>query len=273
MSTPTAITAHIRALILDRRHRCLLVRRAGAAEGAWELPAARIPWPERPLLPVKEQVGQPLGLELPAPAGSCVPAGGASPRDFAFVLRDPPVLRPDPAFFAAARWAPISQATQEIDPADAEALWRIYVDAMLGGYEPPRRDIEAFHFGDSPELAAKLAHLVVKGRKRATTGWVEALERTDEAIPRPGMLWVVTDYFGYPLCVTETVEALRVPFGQVPEDIARGEGEGDLTYADWREGHIRYFRREAEALGIDFNDRSLMCAEVFRVLRVLGAAG
>lgn len=272
MSTPTAAIAHIRALILDRRHRCLVVRRAGAAEDAWELPAARIPWPERPLLPVKEQVGQALGLELRGPAGSCVPAGGASPRDFAFVLRDPPVLRPDPAIFAAARWAPISQAIKEIDPTDAEALWRIYVDAMLGGYEPPRQEIEAYHFGDSPELAAKLAHLVVKGRKRATTGWIEALERADELIPRAGMLWVVTDYFGYPQCVTETVEVLRVPFGEVPEDIARGEGEGDLTYADWREAHLNYFRREAEALGIDFNDRALMCAEVFRVLRVLGQA-
>ena len=184
------------------------------------------------------------------------------------MLRDPPAFQPDPAVFAEVRWAQLPG--DGLLPAEADALWRIYVEAMLAGYEPPRRDIEAFYFGDSPELAAKLAHLVVKGHKRATSGWIEAMERSGETFPETGRVFAITDYFGYPLCVIETVEVRRVPFGEVAEDIATGEGEGDLTYADWREAHLDYFRREGEALGIPFDDRSLVLNEVFRVLRVLG---
>jgi len=133
-------------------------------------------------------------------------------------------------------------------------------------------DEQDFSFGNTPELAAKLAHLVVKGRKRATTGWLEAMERAGDPVPHPGLLSVVTDDFGYPQCLIETVEVRRVPFGEVAEDIARGEGEGDLTYADWRDTHLRYFEAEAAALGLTFDDRSLVITEIFRVVRVLGTS-
>lgn len=265
--------ARIRALILDRRHRCLLLQRPGAPGPSWELPAVEVPWPERPLLALKAALSRTLGLELRGPAGSCVLPDGTSPRDFAFLLTDPPELRLDPGAVAATRWVPVSQLGDALaDAGERDAAWRIYVDALLGGHEPPRRDIDAFHFGNTPELAAKLAHLVVKGRKRATSGWIEALERAGEALPEPGMFWVVTDYFGYPQCIIETLEVRRVPFGEVAEDIARGEGEGDLTYADWREVHLRYFSAEAAELGLQFSDASPVLNEVFRVVRVLGAA-
>lgn len=265
--------ARIRALIMDRRHRCLVLQRTGAPPDSWELPAAEVPWPDRPLQALKAVLSRSLGLELRGPTGSCVLPDGASPRDFAFLLAEPPDLRPDPGVVAATRWVPVGQLAAALaDAAEREVAWRIYVEAMLGGHEPPRRNIDAFYFGNTPELAAKLAHLVVKGRKRATSGWIEALERAGEPLPEPGTLWVVTDYFGYPQCLIETVEVRRVPFGDVAEDIARGEGEGDLTYADWREVHVRYFEAEAAELGLKFSDHSLVLNEIFRVIRVLGVA-
>jgi uncharacterized protein YhfF len=264
--------ARIRALIMDRRHRCLVLQRAGAPLDSWELPAAEVWWTDRPLQAFKADVSRSLGLDLRGPAGSCVLPDGVSPRDFAFLFADPPELRVDPAAVAATRWVPVGQLDAVLASGDREAAWRIYVEAVLGSYEPPRRDLDAFHFGNTPELAAKLAHLVVKGQKRATSGWIEAMERQGEAIPEPGKIWVVTDGFGYPQCIIETMEVRRVPFGEVAEDIARGEGEGDLTYADWREVHLRYFSAEAAELGLSFGDESLVLNEVFRVIRVLGTA-
>jgi len=41
-----------------------------------------------------------------------------------------------------------------------------------------------FAFGDSPEMADELAHLVLDGPKRATAGLVLEFERDGEPLPR-----------------------------------------------------------------------------------------
>src|SRR5688500_4724840 len=67
------------------------------------------------------------------------------------------------------------------------ALWKLYCDAVLGGWEPPTRDIDVFAFGSTPEQAARLAHHVIKGGKRGTTGWLAAMERDNLPLPTPGL--------------------------------------------------------------------------------------
>ena len=44
------------------------------------------------------------------------------------------------------------------------------------------------------------------------------------------------------------------------------------THADWREGHIAYFTREAERHGLVFDNRALISVERFEVLHVVGRA-
>ncbi len=149
------------------------------------------------------------------------------------------------------------------------ALWKLYVEAVLGGYEPPTRDIDVFYFGATPEQAARLGHHVVKGKKRGTTGWIAALEREGATLPTPGLVSVVTDGFGIPLCVTESVRVVTNRFGDATEEIAIAEDEGDLSFADWRASHVRYFESEAARLGLVFDDDALVFHDYFRVLRVL----
>jgi uncharacterized protein YhfF len=148
----------------------------------------------------------------------------------------------------------------------------LYVDAMLGGWTPPTRALDVFHFGNTPELAATLAHLVMKGVKRGTAGWLAAAERDGSAVPHAGLVSVVTDGFGHALCAvqTERVEVLR--FDQVEARHAWIEGEGDRTLEDWREGHLRYFHAEAERLGLTFAEDAEIFFEHLRVLAVLGRA-
>ena len=148
----------------------------------------------------------------------------------------------------------------------------LYVDAMLGGWSPPTTALDVFHFGNTPELAATLAQLVMKGVKRGTTGSIAAAERDGSAIPHVGLVSIVTDGFGHALCAirTERVELLR--FGDVEARHAWTEGQGDRTLADWRAGHLAYFEREAQRLGLEFNDDAPIFFEQFRVLAVLGRA-
>lgn len=154
------------------------------------------------------------------------------------------------------------------DPALATG-WRLYVDALLGGWEPPTRELDVCCFGNTPELATKLAHLVIKGRKHGSTGALATAQHLGEAIPSPGTRSVVTDHFGIPLCVIQTERVEHKRFGDAGEDIAIAEGEGDLSFEDWHAGHLRYFVAEAAEHGLTFDADSIVFHEFFRVERVL----
>ena len=152
------------------------------------------------------------------------------------------------------------------------ALWKLYVEAALGGWEPPTRAIEVFSFGATPQQATLLAHHVIKGHKRATTCWIDAMEREGLPLPSPGLVSIVTDGFGIPLCVIETERVVRARFGDATDEIARAEDEGDRSLADWREGHHAFFTAEAAQHGLVFDDDALLLHEYFRLVRVLHRA-
>ena len=63
-------------------------------------------------------------------------------------------------------------------------------------------------------------------------------------MPTVGEVSVILDGAGVPRCAIRTTEVEIMPFGQVSEDFARAEGEGDLTYEWWRDAHEAYYRRE-----------------------------
>ena len=146
----------------------------------------------------------------------------------------------------------------------------LYVDAMLGGWSPRTRDLDVFYFGDGPELAAQLAHLVMKGVKRGTAGWLEACEREGYLIPTAGLVSIVTDRFGHALCAIQGDRVERLRFGDVDASHAWIEGEGDRTLEDCRAGHLDYFHREAARLGLTFTEDAIIFFQHFRVLAVFG---
>jgi len=175
------------------------------------------------------------------------------------------VIAPDHAWFAFVEPDAVGDRQWTADP----ALWRLYVDAVLGGWEPPTRDFDVFAFGSTPEQAA-LAHCVIKGTKRASAGWVAAAERDGTTIPWPGLISIVTDGFGIPLCAIATQRVDRMRFGDATAEIAIAEGEGDQSLDDWRTGHRRYFEAEGARLGLVFDDDSIVVHEYFKLLCVFG---
>jgi uncharacterized protein YhfF len=124
-------------------------------------------------------------------------------------------------------------------------------------------DFEAWPFGDGnmPELADELAELVLHGPKRATTGlYEEYLE--DGEMPRVGGYGVVLDGRGEPVCIIRTTRVDVVPFGEVDEDFAWDEGEGDRSLADWRRGHEWYFNEA----GTPVTEETLVVLERFELV-------
>ncbi|MEO8700556.1 MAG: ASCH domain-containing protein [Kofleriaceae bacterium] len=232
------------ALVLDRTHSVLV-----DGDRLPDVPLAG----SRPLLEVAGALGA-RGLATASPSGSRARGDGRG-RDFAFVIDrvDAP---------SGLAWKPL----REIDA----AAWELYVELMLGGWTPPTRAVDVWSFGDRPDMAAQLVHLVTCGQKRVTMGWVDAAEREGSPLAYEGGVSIVTDAFGYPRVVLRTTEVRVIPFAEVDAASAAAEGEGDLTHADWREGHVAYFTREAARLGLMFDDRARIAVERFEVLHVVG---
>jgi uncharacterized protein YhfF len=111
----------------------------------------------------------------------------------------------------------------------------------------------------SPALATELARLVRDGPKRATAGvWAE-YQADGEPLPVVGAYWVVIDGEGNPLCIIRTTRVELRRFGEVDEQFAWDEGEGDRTLTYWREAHLAYLA----SVGIDVDDETLMVLEWF----------
>ncbi len=125
---------------------------------------------------------------------------------------------------------------------------------------------QVWFFGNNSKMAKELAALVLSGKKTATASLVEVNKLKPETTPVPNGYSVVTDYEGNPQGVIQTTEIRALPFDEVDAQFAFDEGEGNQTLADWRDGHWRYFTKEAADMGIEFNEKSLVCCERFKLL-------
>lgn len=137
-----------------------------------------------------------------------------------------------------------------------EAYWRRFVAAT--GIDGP---YTAWGFGNTPRMMTDLGLLVRDGPKRATAS-LPSDYGPHEPMPRVGDLSVVLDGDGMPVCVIRTTRLEVRRFGDVDEEFAWTEGEGDRTLADWRDGHLRYFAAE----GTPVDDDSEIVLEWFELL-------
>ena len=221
-----------RALVLDVAQRAL--RRQGPTR-AWHTPGTVARVGERSLVAIVAFAHERFGVELPHPSGA-LPR--ADPREFVFVL--PPGTRVDAA---DTLWVPMRDLDAKTPHADA--LWGSTSRRCSGGWQPPTRAVDVFGFGSRCARQRRLRASRGEGEKRATAAWTAAEQAQGNVIPAPGLVSIVTDGFGFPVCALETERVDHVRFADVTEDFAEAEGEGDGSLADWREGHLRYFEQQA----------------------------
>ena len=132
--------------------------------------------------------------------------------------------------------------------------------------EAPLEPPAVFHFCDNEADADLCASLVAEGRKRATAASVAELELEGIPLPRPGDLAVVSDWHGEAKAIVRTVSVEIRAFGEVDEEFAREEGEGDLTLDWWRSAHRAYYRRVLDGTGAVVDDALAIVCERFELV-------
>jgi len=145
---------------------------------------------------------------------------------------------------------------EELTAARVEVFWSEFV-AATGVHGTPT----AWGFGADPETATELGRLVLAGPKRATAS-LRSEYGPGEPLPEPGELSVILDGTGVPLCVIRTTDVEIRRFGDVDEEFAWTEGEGDRSLAYWRDAHMRFFASR----GVDVSDDDDVVLERFELL-------
>lgn len=121
----------------------------------------------------------------------------------------------------------------------------------------------AWQMGDSPELANELATLIKQGMKTASCGSLSSYQQEASA-PLIGSYNIILDGQNVPVCVTRLVSMRLVRFCDVTAELARKEGEGDLSLEYWQREHQRFFTREGF-----FSEDMELVAEEFEVVEIL----
>lgn len=145
-----------------------------------------------------------------------------------------------------------------------------YLDTFLSTLSQEQRQQHASFSADyfcADEYNANLcAELIKKGEKLASCSLDIWYSQEGEERPETGHLQVVTDWHGEPQCIIKITEVSTCAFNQVSAEFAAAEGEGDKSYAWWRDAHWTFFSKECEELGIEMREDILLVLEHFEVV-------
>jgi uncharacterized protein YhfF len=126
--------------------------------------------------------------------------------------------------------------------------------------------VNAWSFGDNPELADELLTLVLMGMKTGTATLVIELEKEGEKMPEVGDYNIILDSKGKPTAIIQTTSVEIKPFNEVKDTFAHSEGEDDRTLESWRREHWKYWTRKGQKLGFAMKEDLLVICENFELI-------
>jgi uncharacterized protein YhfF len=101
-----------------------------------------------------------------------------------------------------------------------------------------------FELAGPGPLRDRLVAAVLAGEKVATSSLLAQYEEAGESLPMPGQQWLMVNSSGEKVAVVETVEVSTIRLGDADERLARDEGEGFRSVAEWREAHEGFWRAD-----------------------------
>jgi uncharacterized protein YhfF len=93
-------------------------------------------------------------------------------------------------------------------------------------------------------LRDRLVAAVLRGEKTATTSLLADWEADGAPVPKPGDRLSVVDSDGRPVATIQIVSVERIRLGAADLALARDEGEGFGSVAEWRADHERFWNEK-----------------------------
>lgn len=116
------------------------------------------------------------------------------------------------------------------------------------------------------DIADDLLALFLSGKKTAASGLVRDYELAGEALPKGGEYWIIQDSKMEPRCIVKTIRVEVNRFDQITEEIAKAEGEGDLSIEYWRKAHIDFFTPYLDDWGIEDIEKEMVVTEFYEMV-------
>lgn len=160
-------------------------------------------------------------------------------------------------------WDAIGSKLSTLKPQERD-LWERLV-GNLASHDHSNLRVSASMPGNK-QIADGLVELYLAGKKTAGSGVVKDYEMAGDPLPKAGDYWIVLDSADQPKCIAKTIKVEIHPFEEVPEEVAKAEGEGDLSLNYCREAHRKFFTPLLPKLGINDLNKALVVTEFFEVL-------
>jgi uncharacterized protein YhfF len=132
--------------------------------------------------------------------------------------------------------------------------------------------VEAVRFAFPGPQRDRLVFAVLNGEKTATSSLLAEWLLDDEELPAAGERREVLDSNDSPVAVIETTAVDVIRLGDVDLALAREEGEGFESVAEWREAHERFWAEEViprlpATMSGPLNDDAKIVVVRFRLVR------
>jgi len=148
-----------------------------------------------------------------------------------------------------------------------ESINKIWTDFLAANpayrhqSQPPN-----YYFCDNEHDANECAELVVKGIKQATAGSLWSYEQENEALPKVGQLFIITDWNKQAKAIIELTKVEQVAYKNISAEFAAVEGEGDKSLSYWKRVHWDFYSREMQAKNARPTENMIIVCEYFKTL-------
>ena len=146
-----------------------------------------------------------------------------------------------------------------------ENFWRNYLSTLPEG-ERDQNYVEASSWGNSAELADRIARLITSGIKTTTSSLLWSQQKHQWVLEKPGDKTIVLDSKNNPVCIVEIQAVFVRPFDQVDAEFVYNYGEGDRTMDFWHKNMWEYYQEECQELGKNAEKDMPMICQVFKVI-------
>jgi Uncharacterized protein conserved in bacteria len=121
-----------------------------------------------------------------------------------------------------------------------DSFWDEYL-STLPQSQRNQKYTEASCWGNSPELADRIAELINTGVKTTTSGLLWSQQKLRWRLEVPGDKSIVLDSHKSPVCIVEIEQVYIKPFDEVDEEFVYNYGEGDRTMNFWNKNMWEYY--------------------------------